>query len=146
MGKYYQGRYRLINPRKYKGATGNIQYRSSWELKMMKYLDITDAVLEWNSEEIVIPYKSPLDGKFHRYFTDFYAKIKDTAGNVVRYVLEVKPRKERKPPRKSKNRVRYLKEVRTYVVNQAKWEAAELWCKRYGYTFRVLDETDLGIK
>jgi hypothetical protein len=146
MRKYYQGRYRLINARKYKGARGNIQYRSSWELKMMKYLDTTESVLEWNSEEIIIPYLSPLDNRFHRYFTDFYAKIKDSSGNVVKYVIEVKPRSQRKPPRKSKNSIKYIKEVKTYAVNQAKWKAAELWCKKYGYTFRVLDETDLGIK
>jgi hypothetical protein len=146
MRKYYQGRYRLINARKYKGARGNIQYRSSWELKMMKYLDTTESVLEWNSEEIIIPYLSPLDNRFHRYFTDFYAKIKDSSGNVVKYVIEVKPRSQRKPPRKSKNSIKYIKEVKTFAVNQAKWKAAELWCKKYGYTFRVLDETDLGIK
>ena len=146
MSKYYQGRYRLINARKYKGAKGNIQYRSSWELKMMRYLDTTDAVLEWNSEEIIIPYLSPLDNRFHRYFTDFYAKIKDSSGSVIKYIIEVKPRAQRKRPRKSNNKIKYIKEVKTYAVNQAKWEAAELWCKKYGYTFRVLDETDLGIK
>ena len=146
MSKYYQGRYRLINVSKYKGDRGNIQYRSSWELKMMRYLDTTDAVLEWNSEEIIIPYLSPLDNKFHRYFTDFYAKIKDSSGSVTKYIIEVKPRSQRKRPRKSNNKIKYIKEVKTYAVNQAKWEAAELWCKKYGYTFRVLDETDLGIK
>jgi hypothetical protein len=146
MSKYYQGRYRLINARKYKGARGNIQYRSSWELKMMRYLDTTDAVLEWNSEEIIIPYLSPIDNRFHRYFTDFYAKIKDSSGNIVKYIIEVKPRSQRKRPRKSNNRIKYIKEVKTYAVNQAKWEAAELWCKKYGYIFRVLDEIDLGIK
>ena len=146
MSKYYQGRYRLINVSKYKGARGNIQYRSSWELKMMRYLDTTDAVLEWNSEEIIIPYLSPIDNRFHRYFTDFYAKIKDAAGNIIKYIIEVKPRSQRKRPRKSNNKIKYIKEVKTYAVNQAKWEAAELWCKKYGYTFRVLDETDLGIK
>ena len=146
MKKYYQGKFQPTCPRKYKGNRSDIFYRSSWELKMMNYLDRTDGVLEWNSEEIVIPYLSPLDNKFHRYFTDFYAKVKDNNGNIIKYILEVKPRKERKPPRKSKNRIRYIKEVKTYVVNQAKWEAAELWCKKYGYTFRVMDEKDLGIK
>jgi hypothetical protein len=113
---------------------------------MMRYLDTTDAVLEWNSEEIIIPYLSPIDNRFHRYFTDFYAKIKDSSGSVIKYIIEVKPRAQRKQPRKSNNRIKYIKEVKTYAVNQAKWEAAELWCKKYGYTFRVLDEIDLGIK
>jgi hypothetical protein len=113
---------------------------------MMNYLDRTPGVLEWSSEEIVIPYLSPLDGKFHRYFTDFYAKIKNTEGVIVRYIIEVKPRSQRKPPRKSKNQIRYIKEAKTYVVNQAKWEAAEMWCKKNNHVFRVVDETDLGIK
>lgn len=146
MSKYYQGRYRLINPSKYKGERGNIQYRSSWELKMMRYLDMTENVLEWSSEEIVIPYLSPLDKKFHRYFTDFYAKVKESSGDIKKYIIEVKPRSQRIKPKKSKNKIKYIKEVKTYAVNQAKWEAAEMWCKKYGYIFRVFDETDLGIK
>ena len=146
MRKYHQGKYQLKYPSKYRGKRSNIYYRSSWELKMMNYLDNTSAVIEWSSEEIVIPYLSPIDNKFHRYFTDFYAKIKDSNGDVIKYVIEVKPRKERKPPRKSKNKIRYIKEVKTYVVNQAKWEAAEMWCNKYGYKFKILDEIDLGIK
>mgnify|MGYP002032311560 CR=1 FL=1 len=145
MTHYHKGRYRPVNPKKYCGNKSNIQYRSSWELRMMRYLDTKNAVLEWNSEEVIIPYLSPLDRKRHRYFTDFYAKIKDSSGNITRYILEVKPRKERKPPRKKKNQVKYLKEVRTYIVNQAKWEAAENWCSKRGYVFQILDETDLGV-
>lgn len=145
MGHYLQGKYRLKNPKKYRGRRDNIQFRSSWELRMMTYLDTTNAILEWNSEEVIIPYLSPLDRKAHRYFTDFYAKIKDSSGKVTRYIIEVKPRSQRKPPRKKKNRVQYLRECRTYVINQAKWEAAEKWCGKRGYVFKIIDETDLGI-
>ena len=68
MSKYYQGKYQTINPIKYTGDRSKIFYRSSWELRMMKYLDCTPSVLEWNSEEIIIPYLSPIDNKFHRYY------------------------------------------------------------------------------
>jgi len=146
MANYYKGRYILKNPSKYSGNRDNITYRSSWELKMMNYLDNNRSIIEWNSEEIVIPYLSPIDGKFHRYYTDFYAKIKDSENNIKKYLIEVKPRKERSPPRKNKNKARYIKEAKTYVINQAKWEAAEMWCKKKGWEFKIIDETDLGIR
>jgi hypothetical protein len=30
-----------------------------------------------------------------------------------------------------------------YIKNQAKWQAAQAWCKSQGIKFRVLNETDL---
>ena len=36
----------------------------------MKYLDVNQNILEWTSEAVVIPYKSPLDNKFHKYYVD----------------------------------------------------------------------------
>ena len=71
----YQGKYRASFPRKYKGDPNNVIYRSSWEYKFMKWCDATPTVQEWGSEEIIIPYISPVDGKRHRYFPDFYVKI-----------------------------------------------------------------------
>jgi trans-aconitate methyltransferase len=68
----YSGKYRPISPQKYKGNPTEIYYRSLWELRFMKWCDENKKVLEWGSEEIVVPYRSPLDGKYHRYFVDFY--------------------------------------------------------------------------
>ncbi len=59
----YKGRYQPSYPRKYKGNPSNIIYRSLWERKFMVYCDLNENILEWGSEEIIIPYKSPLDKK-----------------------------------------------------------------------------------
>ena len=72
----YKGRYIPTNPKKYKGDPQNIIYRSLWERKFMVYCDTNDSVIEWGSEEVIIPYLSPWDGRMHRYFPDFYIKIK----------------------------------------------------------------------
>ena len=75
--KYRQGIYTLAHPEKYKGNKNQICWRSSWECKMMKFLDFNPNVIEWSSEETIIPYQNPLTGRVSRYFVDFYAKMKD---------------------------------------------------------------------
>ena len=71
----YRGRYIPTNPKKYRGAPSREIYRSLWERKLMVYCDRNEKVLEWGSEEIIIPYLSPWDNKLHRYFPDFYMKV-----------------------------------------------------------------------
>ena len=93
----YQGRYTVSFPKKYKGDPNNVIYRSSWEYKFMKWCDLTPSIQEWGSEEIIIPYISPVDGKKHRYFPDFYVKI-----NNQKYLVEVKPLKQTKEPKTQK--------------------------------------------
>ncbi len=80
----YSGRYKPTNIKKYKGDHLNIIYRSLWERKFMVYCDLNENILEWGSEELVIPYKSPLDNKWHRYFPDFFIKYRDSKGNIRR--------------------------------------------------------------
>ena len=58
----YKGFFKPKNPIKYKGDPTNIIYRSSWEQRCMVYFDLNLNVLEWQSEEFFIPYKSPIDG------------------------------------------------------------------------------------
>ena len=58
----------------------------------MVYCDNNESVIEWGSEEVVIPYKSPWDGRIHRYFPDFYCKIRKHDGSVERLIIEVKPK------------------------------------------------------
>ena len=60
----------------------------------MIYCDKNENILEWGSEEIALPYLSPLDNKIHRYFPDFYIKVKETNGKVKKMVIEVKPKKQ----------------------------------------------------
>ena len=143
----YKGRYNPVNPKKYKGNPQNIIYRSLWERKFMVYCDTNDKVLEWGSEEIIIPYISPWDGKVHRYFPDFYIKVKQSSGNLKKFIIEVKPKKQTRPPkpvvRKTK---RWINEVRTFGVNEAKWKHATKWCKDNDMEFKILTEEELGIR
>ena len=143
----YKGRYNPVNPKKYKGNSQNIIYRSLWERKFMVYCDTNDKVLEWGSEEIIIPYISPWDGKVHRYFPDFYIKVKQSDGNLKKFIIEVKPKKQTRPPkpvvRKTK---RWINEVRTFGVNEAKWKHATKWCKDNDMEFKILTEEELGIR
>lgn len=113
----------------------------------MRYLDQHQSVLEWGSEELIIPYRSPIDGRVHRYFTDFIVKQINSNGIKEVVVIEVKPKAQTKPPEK-KSRVtkRYINEVKTWGVNQAKWQAAEDFCKDRGWKFQIMHEDHLGVK
>ena len=137
----YQGKYRPTFPRKYKGDYHNIIYRSSWEYKFMVWCDRSSSVTEWGSEEIVIPYISPADGRRHRYFPDFYVKI-----GRKKYMVEVKPLRQTKQPKKQKKQTKaYITEVVTYAINQAKWEAAKEYCKDRGWEFMLITEKKLKV-
>jgi len=142
----YKGRYQPNNPLKYKGNFRNIIYRSLWELKFMKYCDSNRNILEWGSEEFCLPYRSPLDNKVHRYFPDFYIKVKESTGQIKKYIIEVKPKRQCIEPKPQKKKTRtYIYEVRQYAQNQAKWKAAEEYCLDRGYEFKILTEKELGI-
>ena len=141
----YRGRYIPTKPQKYKGDYSKIVYRSLWERKFMVYCDRNNNILEWGSEEIIIPYISPLDGRVHRYFPDFYVKVKQNDGSVKKLIIEVKPKKQCKPPRIPKNKTKYfVEEVRTWGVNKAKWESAIEWCSDRDMEFKILTEDHLG--
>ena len=88
----YQGRFQPSYPGKYKGDPTNIIYRSLWERKLMVWCDRNESILEWGSEEIVIPYRSPVDGRIHRYFPDFYIRARTRQGGIEKYIVEVKPK------------------------------------------------------
>jgi len=141
----YSGKFKPKNPNKYVGDPNNIVYRSSWECKCMSYFDRTDEIISWASEELVIPYRSPVDGKIHRYFPDFLIRVK-TGDKSKTILIEVKPLKQTQPP-KQRSRVtkQYINEVTTWGVNQAKWIAANEYCKDRNWEFKILTENDLGI-
>lgn len=142
-----KGKYKPKNPAKYKGDPRMIVYRSSWELKFMSYIDDHTDVIEWGSEEFSIPYRSPIDGKIHRYFPDFFVKKKTPHGTTECVVVEIKPFKETKPPKvQSKPTKQYLREVYTWGINEAKWKAATEYCKDRMWKFIIMTEYDLGIK
>ena len=148
----YKGKFKPKNPKKYKGNPTNIIYRSLLERRFMVYLDNTPAVLKWNSEEIIIPYVSPIDNRVHRYFPDFYMEYKNSKSDIVKTLIEIKPSVQCKPPnpkrkltktgRKSK---RYLREVKTYIVNDAKWKQAMKYCSERGWDWRIITEKEINI-
>lgn len=112
----------------------------------MVHLDENPNVTEWANEEIIIPYLSPVDNRWHRYFPDFFVRVKNRIGVSEAMILEVKPKSQSIPPQKrSKITRRYINEVMTWGVNEAKWEAANNYCKERGWKFRVITEDDLGI-
>ena len=145
MRKRYKGKFKIKNPKKYKGNPTNIIYRSLMELRFMKWCDTSEKILTWNSEEVIIPYISPIDNKRHRYFPDFL--IQTEKGWTL---IEVKPQVQTKPPKKLimenltlKKKRRYVNAVQTWLVNEAKWKAAEQVCKKKGWKFQIMTEKQL---
>ena len=144
--KTYKGKFRVDNPGKYKGDISNIVYRSLWELRFMKWCDNNQSVEEWGSETVIVPYISPIDRKAHRYFVDFYVKVRNKNGTLQKYLIEIKPERFTKPPAIPKKKTkRFIDEVFQYSVNDAKWKAAFEFCKDRNMTFMILTEKDLGI-
>lgn len=142
----YKGKYSPSFPKKYKGDPTNIVYRSLWEKKFMRYCDLNENILEWGSEEIALPYRSPLDGRIHRYFPDFYIKVRESTGQIKKYIIEIKPQKQTVEPKVQKRKTKsYIYEVTEWAKNQAKWKAAQEFCEDRGYEFKILTENELGI-
>ena len=137
----------------------NITYRSSWELKFMRFCDRYDSILEWGSEVLKVPYISEVDGKEHVYITDFYFVCRDRNGKVTKYILEVKPKSQMPrldesgqiiypdPPKTRSQRAINSWQERCNVlrVNNSKWRAARRWCRDHGFVFKVLTEEEIGI-
>jgi len=139
---YHKRKYVPVFPEKYSGDPTNVIMRSSWETRFAIWCDKNPQIIKWNSEETIVPYISPLDGRVHRYFIDF--KIK-TVNNKT-YLVEIKPKAQTLPPQGTKKTKRFLAEAKTYMVNQAKWEAATRYAKDRNWEFMVLTEYELGIK
>lgn len=144
---YIQNFFTPIQPQKYLGDVKNIVYRSSYELKAFHWCDSHPDILEWSSESIVIKYFDPTTQKIRRYFPDLYVKMKEQSGELKRYIIEIKPKRQTVPPNPSpkKKTKTYLNEARTYAKNDAKWKAAENFCKDNGLTFKLVTEEELGL-
>jgi hypothetical protein len=142
----YSGKFTPKNPHKYVGDHTNIIYRSSWECKVMSYLDKTEGIISWASEELIIPYVSPVDGRYHRYFPDFLVKVRTKDDKLRTILIEVKPQKQTKEPEKKKKVTKqYINEVVTWGVNQAKWKAAQEYCLDRNWEFQIWTEKELGL-
>lgn len=141
---YHQGFFRPINPKKYRGNIKEIVYRSGWEAKVMMWLDSNKDIIEWSSEEVVIPYRHPFrppTARPARYFMDFWWKQRMPDGTIQEFICEVKPHKQTQPPQRTHGKNgKLLKEAMTYAINTKKWEAAEAYAKKRGITFIKLTE------
>ena len=147
MAESIKSKYKPSYPKKYKGDPNNIICRSSWERRFCHWCDLSENILEWGSEEFYIPYLSPVDNKVHKYFPDFIIKVRESTGQVKTYIIEVKPKKQTKPPvKKTRVTKSYIHECKTYAVNQAKWKAAKEFCADRLIEFKVITEDELGIK
>lgn len=143
--KYKQGIYNLSNPEKYKGNKKLVIYRSAWELKAMRFFDYNPNVVEWSSEETIIPYHNPLTGRTSRYFVDFNLTLKDKNGAIRKFLVEIKPAVQTVPPKPSRNTKALLRRQAEYVKNRAKWDAAKQFAVKKDSEFVILTEKHLGL-
>jgi len=140
----YKTKYKPKNVEKYIGNPNNIICRSLWERRVCRYLDENVNVQKWGSEEIIIPYYSPVDRKNHKYFPDFIVKMKNEDGSFKTVVIEVKPKKQTIPPKKPKRKTKnYINECIRYTINHEKWESAKEFCKKRKWKFIILTEDDI---
>ena len=112
----------------------------------MVLFDNNKNIIEYSSEEIALPYRSPLDNRVHRYFPDFYIKVKESNGQIKKYLVEIKPKKQTVEPKIKQRRTKqYIYEVTEWAKNQAKWKAAREFCEDRQWQFKIVTEDDLGI-
>jgi len=142
----YKGIYKPSYPQKYIGDPNNIVYRSLWERKFMTYCDLNENIMKWASEEIWIPYLSPIDRRVHRYFPDFFIKYKDSKGNIKESLIEIKPKRQVEGPKAQKSvSQKQMYEIKEFAKNQAKWKAAKEFCEDRRWEFQILTEDHLGV-
>ncbi len=152
-----RGWYRLLNPNKYipqldkhmnstriNENSLEIEYKSSLELKAIRFCDFNKHIVKWSSEMFHIKYIKPTDGKQHRYYVDLFIEFVDGS----KFLVEIKSSSETKEPRKpSKKTVKainnYQKALETWYTNNAKWDACKQFCKERGIKFLILTENEL---
>jgi hypothetical protein len=136
--KFARGKFTMTQPEKYVG-TKIPTYRSSWEWSFMRFCDTNKSVQKWASEAINIPYRDPLTGRNTIYVPDFFIQYVDKNNKIIVELIEVKPASQTILERVGKNKYNQAQ----YVKNQAKWAAANIWCRQQGIKFRILNENDL---
>jgi len=136
--KFARGKYEMKHPEKYIGNKVPT-YRSSWEWSFMNFCDNNKSVQKWASEAIQIPYKDPLTGRQTVYVPDFFIQYMDKNSKMIVELIEIKPSSQQIIERVGKNKYNQAQ----FIKNQAKWTAANLWCKQQGIRFRILNENDL---
>jgi hypothetical protein len=141
----YSGKYKPQNVKKYVGDPSKVIYRSLLERRFMLFCDQNPNVLKWASEELAIPYVSPLDNRMHRYYVDFIIEVKTANNEIKTYLVEIKPDKQTKKPKSTekKSNKTFLKEMTTWAINTKKWQAAEQFAKENNWEFKIITEKSL---
>lgn len=146
MKESYKRYFKPKFPEKYRGNSKGIFNRSTWETMFCKWCDENRNILEWSSEELAIPYISPVDNKPHRYFPDFVIKVKEKDGKINTYIVEIKPLLQTHPPKfPGKKTKKYLYEAKSYAINTIKWKYAQKYAEQRGWKFMLITEKELGL-
>lgn len=138
INNFHQGKMKILNEEKYKGKTDEIIFRSGLERRWMNFLDNCPLIEKWSSETVVVPYVNQVDGRIHRYFTDNWIRL----GDGREFLIELKPNKYTKPPRK--NSKRYLPESLEFIKNMSKWKYAEKYATKNGMLFRIITDKEVS--
>jgi hypothetical protein len=138
MAKFARDKFVMKNPEKYVGTKTPI-YRSSWEWHFMRFCDTNPSIQKWASEAISIPYRDPTSGRNTIYVPDFFIQYLDKTGKMLVELIEIKPASQSILERVGKSKANQIQ----YIKNQAKWAAANAWCKQQGIKFRVVNENDI---
>ena len=153
-----KGRYKVKNVSKFipslatRGVLDVAIYRSGWEKYAFMMCDLDPAILKWGSECVKVPYQYRLDpkGKYRNYYPDLYiewmmpSKNNEEGQEVVKFLVEIKPGKECKPPRKGKNQAYYARDLATWFMNSDKWMFAEQMCQANNTRFVKWSEQDIA--
>lgn len=141
-------------------SQGGVYFRSSWEQKIMQWLDIKNEVTKWGAECLQIPYQmTHFDNgdtriKNHIYHVDFYYEMR-IDGVLRQIVAEVKPDKEYKmvqaltesrlevPQTGTKKLKNFEYDLKMAYKNKQKWETVISWCNKMGYDFIIITENHL---
>lgn len=146
-GAIKQGYYTLINSAKYVGDQKLVIYRSSLEYRMCYVLDTTDSVIKWTIEPpIPLKYYDPIKRKFRTYYPDFYCEMNSKNG-ILKFILEIKPDSfipkniKNLPSNATRSQMRsYNMRVERMIINNAKWHAANAYCKQNGMKYMFINE------
>jgi len=132
---YHQGKYQVKNPHKYIGNKAPFAH-SSWEIKFMQFCDDHPGITKWACENVRIPYRNPITMRETYYVPDFMVQYTGPDGQNQVELIEIKPQGQTT----LEDAGRSTRNQEQVVINAAKWQAAQAWCKQRGIHFRIITE------
>jgi hypothetical protein len=147
-GRVKQGYFTPQNPHKYTGDLSKIIYRSSWELKFLTYCDNNESIVEYIAEPVGIAYNNPILKKESTYWIDCYMVTKSPDGTLTKWLIEIKPNKYLTPPEPpkrltEKQTLNYARHAKAYIINTAKFKAAQVYAHKNSMRFGIITENFL---